>query len=103
MKHPFYIFAIACFAVMLQACDSTHTVIVDPTITPLSKDTIIIGTGDEPGEFLCNKDYDDDEAGFFMPPSYLTLVRFADSDMTAKVIVQHPFKKIEEKGLNHWK
>lgn len=75
-----------------------ESLVADTTITPLSNDTIIIGTGDEPGEFMCNKDNDGDEAGFFMPPSYLTLVRFADSNMKTKVIVQHPFKKIEEKG-----
>ena len=83
-KPLFFVVLVSLLSCCFSACE--HQEILSP-------DTIIIGTGDEPGEYCCKEEQGE---GWFGPPSYLTIVRFAEPEMKNKVILQHPFKRYNE-------
>jgi len=76
------LFSILC--VVLMACDASQH-----AENMIANDTIIIGTGNEPGEYMCQID------GAFGFPSCLTIVKFYNPDMENKLIVQQPFQKYD--------
>lgn len=73
----------------------SDTIPIQPdTVTHImhTADTIIIGTGDAPREFLCNSG----NHGLDSAPgadACLTIVRFYNQEQANKVIVQHPIKR----------
>lgn len=72
---------------LLMSCESTNI----PMDNPTNVDTIIIGTGDSPGEYIDqNKIYID-----WGPYSCLTIVKFYQQGYENNVIIQHPIKKYD--------
>ena len=74
----------------------SDTIIPPDTIVPIDPiniliDSIIIGTDNIPGEFICEGNENGEEAPG--PNAYLTIVKFFNPEQEKKVIVQHPVKK----------
>lgn len=94
MKHlTFAFFLMIVSGMLFSSCERSNTPVDNPTdenANELTKDAIIIGTGDEPGEYL--------QESAIGAPACITVVRFAEQDKLNKVIVQHPLKNYD--GIN---